>query len=139
MSLSSAWNAKRAMGNEPKDSTRRVEQRKRFTWEIAALRAFYRFAGKMKKLLPLNVGGKNLSLPRGTVGKRFTKSRSRILENKKAAGAGKIPEDDAHFVRTRAILELAYASGLRLAELKKPAARTNFTWMRVFHQCDWQR
>ena len=79
--------------------------------EIAALRAFYRFA-ENEKLLPLNVA-ENLSLPR------------RWQRLPKALTAGEIdrllkPEDPAtpSSLCDQAVLELAYASGLRLAELR---------------------
>src|ERR1041385_779189 len=51
----------RALANEPKGSTRRLSSESVYL-EIAALRAFYRFA-ENEKLLPLNVA-ENLSLPR---------------------------------------------------------------------------
>ncbi len=79
--------------------------------EIAALRAFYRFA-ESEKLLPVNVA-ENLSLPRRW--KRLPKALSnqeidRLLEPE----SPETPES----LCDQAILELAYASGLRLAELK---------------------
>jgi integrase/recombinase XerD len=79
--------------------------------EIAALRAFYRFA-ESEKLLPTNVA-ENLSLPRRW--KRLPKALSneeidKLLEPE----SPETPES----LCDQAILELAYASGLRLAELK---------------------
>jgi len=79
--------------------------------EIAALRAFYRFA-ESEKLLPANVA-ENLSLPRRW--KRLPKALSnqeidKLLEPE----TPETPES----LCDQAILELAYASGLRLAELK---------------------
>jgi integrase/recombinase XerD len=79
--------------------------------EIAALRAFYHFA-ETEKLLPVNVA-ENLSLPRRW--KRLPKSLStleieQLLEPEK-------PETPQSLC-DQAILELAYASGLRLAELR---------------------
>ena len=82
--------------------------------EVAALRAFYRFA-ENEKLLPVNVA-EHLSLPRRW--KRLPKSLTDD-EIKKL-----LPSPDASLPETpqslcdRAILELAYASGLRLAELR---------------------
>ena len=79
--------------------------------EIAALRAFYRFA-ENEKLLPANIA-ENLSLPRRW--KRLPKALSndeikKLLEPENP----ETPES----LCDQAILELAYASGLRLSELK---------------------
>lgn len=79
--------------------------------QIAALRAFYNFA-EAEKLLPANVA-ENLSLPRRW--KRLPKSLSNSeIENLLR------PEKPATPVNLcdQAVLELAYASGLRLAELR---------------------
>lgn len=79
--------------------------------EIAALRAFYRFA-ENERHVPVNVA-ENLSLPRRW--KRLPKA----LTNDEIT---KLLVPDARETPERlcdqAILELAYASGLRLAELK---------------------
>ncbi len=79
--------------------------------EIAALRALYRFA-ENERLLPANVA-ENLSLPRRW--KRLPKA----LTNDEIAKllAPETPETPES-LRDQAILELAYASGLRLSELK---------------------
>ena len=79
--------------------------------EIAALRAFYKFA-ENEKFLPSNPA-ENLSLPRRW--KRLPKALShdeitRLLKPEEVAS----PEN----LCDQAILELAYASGLRLSELK---------------------
>jgi integrase/recombinase XerD len=79
--------------------------------EIAALRAFYRFA-ETEKLLPANVA-ENLSLPRRW--QRLPKALSndeikKLLEPEK-------PETPENLC-DQAVLELGYASGLRLAELR---------------------
>jgi integrase/recombinase XerD len=79
--------------------------------EIAALRAFYRFA-ETEKLLPANPAA-NLSLPRRW--QRLPKALSnaemdRLLQPEK-------PETP-QILCDQAVLELAYASGLRLAELR---------------------
>jgi len=79
--------------------------------EIAALRAFYKFA-ENEKLLPANIA-ENLSLPRRW--KRLPKALSndeikKLLEPE----SPETPEG----LCDQAILELAYASGLRLSELK---------------------
>jgi integrase/recombinase XerD len=100
----------RSLENEPKDSSRRLSSESVYL-EIAALRAFYRFA-ENEKLLPANVA-ENLSLPRRW--KRLPKALTdaeikKVLEPEQ-------PET-AQTSCDQAILELAYASGLRLAELK---------------------
>lgn len=100
----------RALENEPKDSPRRLSSESVYL-EIAALRAFYRFA-ENEKLLPVNVA-ENLSLPRRW--KRLPKALTdaevkKLLEPEQ-------PETPQTLC-DQAILELAYASGLRLAELK---------------------
>ena len=78
--------------------------------EIAALRAFYRFA-ENEKILPSNVA-ENLSLPRRW--KRLPKSLTN--EEINALLGIKDLETPASLCDA-AIMELAYASGLRLAEL----------------------
>jgi integrase/recombinase XerD len=79
--------------------------------EIAALRAFYKFA-ENEKLLPANIA-ENLSLPRRW--QRLPKALSndeikKLLEPENP----ETPES----LCDQAVLELAYASGLRLSELK---------------------
>ena len=79
--------------------------------EIAALRAFYRFA-ETEKLLPANVA-ENLSLPRRwqRLPKALTNEEiKKLLEPEK-------PETPENLC-DQAVLELGYASGLRLAELR---------------------
>jgi integrase/recombinase XerD len=80
--------------------------------EIAALRAFYRFA-EGEKLLPINVA-ENLSLPRRW--KRLPKSLTNDEIDRLLA-----PEEPATpaTLCDQAVLELAYASGLRLSELRQ--------------------
>jgi integrase/recombinase XerD len=100
----------RPLADEPKESTKRLSSESVYL-EIAALRAFYRFA-ENEKLLPVNVA-ENLSLPRRW--KRLPKALSanemdRLLEPER-------PESPATLC-DQAVLELAYASGLRLAELR---------------------
>lgn len=100
----------RALENEPENSPRRLSSESVYL-EIAALRAFYRFA-ENEKLLPANVA-ENLSLPRRW--KRLPKALTdaeikKLLEPER-------PETPQSLC-DQAILELAYASGLRLAELK---------------------
>ncbi|HSH92573.1 MAG TPA: site-specific tyrosine recombinase [Roseimicrobium sp.] len=79
--------------------------------EIAALRAFYRFA-ENEKLLPLNVA-EHLSLPRRW--KRLPKD----LTNEEIGKLLQQPvEGTPSDLCDQAMLELAYASGLRLSEIK---------------------
>ena len=96
--------------HEPKESTRRLSSESVYL-EIAALRAFYRFA-ENEKLLPLNVA-ENLSLPRRW--QRLPKALTNTEIDRLLA-----PENPAtpYTLCDQAILELAYASGLRLAELR---------------------
>ncbi|HEX3624196.1 MAG TPA: site-specific tyrosine recombinase/integron integrase [Verrucomicrobiae bacterium] len=100
----------RNLETAPKNSPRRLSGESVYL-EIAALRAFYKFA-ENEKLLPQNVA-ENLSLPRRW--KRLPKALTdddikRLLT----------PESPvtSETLRDQAILELAYASGLRLSELK---------------------
>ena len=79
--------------------------------EIAALRAFYRFA-EDEKLLPQNIA-ENLSLPRRW--QRLPKALSNDEITKLLAPES--PETPENLC-DQAVLELAYASGLRLAELR---------------------
>jgi integrase/recombinase XerD len=99
----------RALANQPKESTRRLSGESVYL-EIAALRAFYRFAENEKKL-PSNIA-ENLSSPRRW--KRLPKSlTSQEIEKLLTPEAAETPQS----LCDQAILELAYASGLRLDEL----------------------
>jgi integrase/recombinase XerD len=100
----------RPLAGEPKESTQRLSSESVYL-EIAALRAFYRYA-ENEKLLPLNVA-ENLSLPRRW--KRLPKALSN--DEIKKLFEPENPET-AESLCDQAILELAYASGLRLSELK---------------------
>ena len=100
----------RKLETVPEESTRKLSSESVYL-EIAALRAFYRFA-ENEKLLPVNVA-ENLSLPRRW--KRLPKSLTdsemdRLLKQE-------TPETPAALC-DQAVLELAYASGLRLSELR---------------------
>lgn len=100
----------RPLADEPKDSTKRLSSESVYL-EIAALRAFYRYAENEKKL-PSNVA-ENLSLPRRW--KRLPKALSneeitRLLTPETPATPGTLCD--------QAVLELGYASGLRLSELR---------------------
>jgi integrase/recombinase XerD len=79
--------------------------------EIAALRAFYKFA-ENEKMLSANIA-ENLSLPRRW--KRLPKALSNAEIDQLLKPE---PADTPASLCAQAILELAYASGLRLSELK---------------------
>jgi integrase/recombinase XerD len=100
----------RPLADEPKESIKRLSSESVYL-EIAALRAFYRYA-ENEKLLPVNVA-ENLSLPRRW--QRLPKALSNEEISKLLA-----PESPAtpESLCDQAVLELAYASGLRLSELK---------------------
>jgi len=100
----------RALANQPKESPRRLSSESLYL-EIAALRAFYRFA-ESEKLLPANVA-EHLSLPRRW--KRLPKAlTSEEIDKLLAPETPETPQT----LCDQAVLELAYASGLRLAELR---------------------
>ena len=101
---------KRALVNQPKESTRRLSSESVYL-EIAALRALFRFA-EAEKLLPADVA-EHLSLPRRwkRLPKALTNAEIEMLL------APETPETP-HNLCDQAVLELAYASGLRLAELR---------------------
>jgi integrase/recombinase XerD len=100
----------RLPADAPRESTRRLSGESVYL-EIAALRAFYKFA-ENEKLLPVNVA-ENLSLPRRW--KRLPKALSgtemeKLLRPETPATPASLCD--------QAVLELAYASGLRLSELR---------------------
>lgn len=100
----------RKVAGEPEDSKRRLSGESVYL-EIAALRAFYRFA-ETEKILPSNVA-ENLSLPRRW--KRLPKALSNEeIEKLLTPESPETPQN----LCDHAVLELAYASGLRLAELR---------------------
>jgi integrase/recombinase XerD len=100
----------RALAHQPAESTRRLATESVYL-EIAALRSFYRWA-ENEKLLPANVA-ENLSLPRPW--KRLPKSLTNEEITKLLVPV--IPETPSSLC-DQAILELAYASGLRISELR---------------------
>jgi len=101
----------RLPGGAPRRNSARRLSSESVYLEIAALRAFYRFA-ENEKLLPLNPAD-NLSLPRRW--QRLPKALTNTeVEKLLASEAPATPE----ILCDQAILELAYASGLRLSELK---------------------
>ncbi len=100
----------RPLADEPEESTRRLSSESVYL-EIAALRAFYRFAVN-EKLLSVNVA-ENLSLPRRW--KRLPKALTNLEIDKLLEPEQ--PESPPSLC-DQAVLELAYASGLRLGELR---------------------
>lgn len=100
----------RALAREPEDSTRRLSGESVYL-EIAALRAFFRFCER-ERLLPANPA-EHLALPRRW--QRLPKSLSaEEIERLLQPAPAPTPSD----LCDQAALELAYASGLRLAELR---------------------
>jgi integrase/recombinase XerD len=96
--------------DEPKDSKRRLSGESIYL-EIAALRAFYRFA-EQEKLVSSNPA-EQLSLPRRW--KRLPKALSGTeIDDLLKPETPETPQS----LCDQAILEMAYASGLRLAELR---------------------
>ncbi|HVR35875.1 MAG TPA: tyrosine-type recombinase/integrase, partial [Methylomirabilota bacterium] len=101
---------RRTPAHLPAESARKLSSESVYL-EIAALRAFYRFA-ENEKLLPKNVA-ENLTLPRRW--KRLPKAlTTREIDRLLAPETPATPPT----LCDQAILELAYASGLRLAELR---------------------
>lgn len=100
----------RPLDTEEAVSTRRLSTSSLYL-EIAALRSFYRFC-EAEKLLPVNVA-EHLSLPKRwkRIPKALSDSEITVLLQPMAPAT---PES----LCDQAILEVAYASGLRLAELR---------------------
>ncbi len=100
----------RKLATKSQASTQRLSSETVYL-EIAALRAFFRFTVN-EKLLPSNVA-ENLSLPRRW--KRLPKALSKAeIERLMTPENPQTPQN----LCDQAVLELAYASGLRLAELR---------------------
>jgi integrase/recombinase XerD len=100
----------RRPADEPAGSSKRLSSESLYL-EIAALRALYKFA-ENEKILPLNVA-ENLSLPRRW--KRLPKALSDAEIKQLLAPVEPVTPES---LCDQAILELAYASGLRLSELR---------------------
>lgn len=100
----------RPLADEPKESAKRLSSESVYL-EIAALRAFYRFA-ETERHLPLNIAD-NLAMPRRW--KRLPKALTNSEIDKLLTPES--PESPATLC-DQAVMELAYASGLRLAELR---------------------
>jgi integrase/recombinase XerD len=103
----------RPPADEPKETTKRLSSESVYL-EIAALRAFYKFA-ENEKILPLNMA-ENLSLPRRW--KRLPKALSDEEIKQLLEPAGPAEPETPQGLCDQAVLELAYASGLRLSELR---------------------
>jgi integrase/recombinase XerD len=106
------YERERPLADEPKESIKRLSSESVYL-EIAALRAFYRFA-ENEKHLPVNVA-ENLSLPRRW--KRLPKALTND-EITKLLAPDSAEQPTPGSLCDQAILELSYASGLRLAELR---------------------
>jgi integrase/recombinase XerD len=100
----------RRLAHQPAESTRRLSSESVYL-EIAAFRAFYRFC-ENEKLLPINIA-ENLSLPR-----RWKRLPKALTDAEIAQLLKPLPVDTPGALCDQAVLELAYASGLRLAELR---------------------
>jgi integrase/recombinase XerD len=100
----------RTLAHEPKESTRRLSPESVYL-QIAAFKSFYKFA-ETEQLLPQNMA-EHLSLPGRW--KRLPKSLSdEEITQLLRPPVGTRPTD----LCDAAVLELAYASGLRLSELR---------------------
>jgi integrase/recombinase XerD len=100
----------RLLANEPKDSKRRLSTSTIYL-EIAALRAFYRFC-ETEKLLPRNLA-ENLSLPR-----RWQRLPKSLTDAEMDQLLRKVERETPAALCDQAVIELAYASGLRISELR---------------------
>jgi integrase/recombinase XerD len=101
----------RALAREPEQSPRRLSSESVYL-QIAALRAFYRFC-EAERLLPVNVA-EQLSLPR-----RWKRLPRSLTSEEIARLLAPLASEDPADLCDQAILELAYASGLRLSELRQ--------------------
>lgn len=96
--------------DQPENSTAKLSPETVYL-QIAALRAFYRFA-ENEKILPLNVA-ENLSLPR-----RWKRLPKALTNDEIDQLLKPLPVETPDALCDQAMLELAYASGLRLSELR---------------------
>lgn len=100
----------RRVAREPEESARRLSSESVYL-AVAALRAFYRFCDR-ERLLPSNVA-EQLSLPR-----RWKRLPKALTNDEIARLLRLVPGEAPADLCDQAVLELAYASGLRLAELR---------------------
>ena len=101
----------RPLDTEPTESARRLTSESIYL-QIAALRAFYRFA-ENEKFLPVNLAD-NLSLPR-----RWKRLPKALNDTEIEQLLTPSPVQTPATLCDQAVLELAYASGLRISELCK--------------------
>jgi integrase/recombinase XerD len=99
----------RELENEEENSPRRLSSESLYL-QIAALRAFYRFA-ENEKLLPANIA-ENLSLPR-----RWKRLPKALTDAEIQQLLAPMPLETPSALCDQSLLELAYASGLRISEL----------------------
>src|SRR6266550_6775455 len=100
----------RVPANQPEGSTRKLSGESVYL-EIAALRAFYKFC-ENERHLPMNIA-ENLSLPR-----RWKRLPHALTDAEMRKLLTPLQPETPESLCDQAILELAYASGLRLAELR---------------------
>lgn len=100
---------RRSLDTEPKDSKQRLSSESVYL-QIAALRAFYRFA-ENEKFIDRNPA-ENLSLPR-----RWKRLPKALTDEDIGALLAEVKPDSTFNLCSQAVLELAYASGLRISEL----------------------
>jgi integrase/recombinase XerD len=101
----------RVPANQPEDSQKKLSGESVYL-QIAALRAFYKFC-ESERLLPVNVT-ENLALPR-----RWKRLPRALTDDEIKKLLAPVQRESPESLCDRAILELAYASGLRLAELRR--------------------
>jgi integrase/recombinase XerD len=100
----------RTLATQPDDTLRRLSSESIYL-EIAALRAFYRYC-ENERLLPVNAA-ENLSLPR-----RWQRLPKALTDEEIERLLTPPSVETPAALCDHAVLELAYASGLRLAELR---------------------
>jgi integrase/recombinase XerD len=101
----------RVPANQPEGSPKKLSGESVYL-EIAALRAFYKFC-ENERLLPVNLA-ENLALPR-----RWKRLPRALTDAEMKKLLAPIRPESPESLCDQAILELAYASGLRLAELRR--------------------
>jgi integrase/recombinase XerD len=105
------YERERVPANQPEGSPKKLSGESVYL-EIAALRAFYRFC-ENERLLPVNPA-ENLALPR-----RWKRLPRALTDAEMKKLLAPIRPESPQSLCDQAILELAYASGLRLAELRR--------------------
>jgi len=100
----------RTPANRPEGSQRKLSGESVYL-EIAALRAFYKFC-ENERHLPINIA-ENLSLPR-----RWKRLPHALTDAEMRKLLTPLQPETPESLCDQAVLELAYASGLRLAELR---------------------